>query len=134
MYIVQRRHIKLQQQPTRTTTHIMNSHGWSTHKTCCLISIWTEESVQWKLGNPRTFLMFSWVHPLHFCFTVNILLSNCIRCDFVSDFFCTLDIYCMSVHPGRGIPHQVLFLMVSSIFSPVKGFLEDRGCRMLYKL
>ncbi len=46
------------------------------------------------------------------------LSSNCIHCDIVVFvfFFCTLDIYCMSVHPGRGNPPLLLSLMVSSIF------------------
>ncbi len=42
------------------------------------------------------------------------LSSNCIHCSSIVDVFCTLDIYCMSVRPGRGIP--LLF------FFPLKGF------------
>ena len=49
-----------------------------------------------------------------------------ISCKFNFDFivlFCTCDIYCMSVHPGRGIPPLRLFLGSLHLFSPLlKGF------------
>ena len=44
------------------------------------------------------------------------IISIC-YCDFVV-LFCTSNIYCLSVHPGRGIPPSVAPPEVSSIFFP----------------
>ena len=58
-------------------------------------------------------------------------------------FSFTLDIYCTSVHPGRGIPHMWLSLRFLLSFYLLKGFfssfsllllrVKDRGCHTLLK-
>ena len=55
----------------------------------------------------------------------------------------TLDIYCTSVHPGRGIPHMCLSLRFLLSFYLLKGFfssfsllllrVKGRGCHTLLK-
>ncbi len=55
-----------------------------------------------------------------------MLSSNCVHCDSIIDLFCTLDIYCMSVRPERGIPPLLLLLRFLPFFVPVKGFFIIR--------
>ncbi len=83
--------------------------------------VWIRSS----LGSPWSCLMSSWINTPHFHSTMYISIIE-LYCDFTVDLFCTLDIYFLFVRRGRGIPPLLLFLMVSFIFFPDKGFFLIR--------
>ena len=72
------------------------------------------------------------VHPINAAKTLILIM-----------FSFTLDIYCTSVHPGRGIPHMWLSLRFLLSFYLLKGFfssfsflllrVKGRGCHTLLK-
>ena len=75
----------------------------------------------------------SFIPPHHRCFVDLVAL------------FCTCDIYCMSVRPGRWIPPLWLSLRFLPVFFPCKRVFwvvvpypergsKDRGCHTLYRL
>ena len=63
-----------------------------------------------------------WHRPLwKACITSDILSRQFVNCAFVV-LFCTRNIYCISVHPGRGIPPLRLFLRFLPSFFPCSLF------------
>ena len=75
--------------------------------------------------------------------SIHVTLINAAKTFILMMFSFTLDIYCTSVRPGRGIPHMWLSLRFLRSFYPVKsGFssfsllllrVKGRGCHTLLK-
>ena len=116
------------------------------------VTTWERRSCS-PLGDALACSVISWIHTLYtyyiICIRYTVTSMQFVNCDYVV-LFCTFDIYCMSVRPGRGIPPLWLFLrfLPFLFFFPVKRFFfsicevfphsdrgsKDRGCRSLYRL
>ncbi len=71
----------------------------------------------YEVGDNWSCSVSSWIHSLHLCFIIYIFVTVIVyTVIFFVDLFCTHDIYCKSVRPGRGIPPLLVLLRFLPFF------------------